>query len=146
MKKWIVRILVAVLVIGAFAAVGFVGYRTGFSHGAQVSANPDNAPRFAERFHRGDLPKSGFHQRDFNRGFPEREFQRPHRGGFGFFSTFMPLARVALLGLVIWIAYMLFKGNGWTLSLTRAGTSQTPPEPSPPVEAPAPKRTSKGKQ
>lgn len=144
MKKWIVRILVAVLVIGAFAAVGFVGYRIGFSHGAQVAGDFENAPRFAQPFQRDEAP--GFAVGSHQRGFPDRELQKNHRGrGFGFASPFFALIKIALFGLVIWVAYMLFKGNGWTLSLTRVGTSQTPPEASP-VEAPAPKRTSKGKQ
>lgn len=143
MKKWIVRILVAVLVIGAFAAVGFVGYRVGFSHGAQFAGDFENGPRFAQPFQRGEAP--GFAFNPHPRGGPDREFKMTHRGrGFGFASPFFVLIKLALLGLVGWVAYMLFKGNGWTLSLTRVAAPQNSPEPTP-VEAPAPKRTGKGK-
>ncbi len=122
MKKWIVRILIAVLVIGAFAAVGFVGYRVGLGHGAQLSGDVDkNTVRGAEPFHRGGMPdfQFGFQGREFQRGFQEHGFQMRHRGGFGFMPPFMPLIQVALLGLMIWFAYKMFKGNGWTLSLAR---------------------------
>lgn len=127
MKKWIVRILIAVLVIGAFAAVGFVGYRAGFSRGVQSSGNFEKGPRVTEPFHRGGMPEFqfGFQDRDFNRGFPQREFQMRHRGGLDFFSPFMFLVRIALLGLVIWLAYMIFKGNGWQLSLTRVQPTES---------------------
>jgi hypothetical protein len=122
MKKWIVRILLAVLVFGAFAAVGFIGYRVGLSHGAQFSGDVvKNTPRGTEPFHRGGMPnfQFGFQGRDFERGFQEHGFQMRHRGGFGFMPPFIPLVHVALLGLIIWFAYKMFKGNGWTLSLTR---------------------------
>ena len=122
MKKWIVRILLAVVVIGAFAAVGFVGYRIGLSHGAQFSGDlPKNIVRGAEPFEHRGMPEFqfGFQGQDFQRGFQERGFQMRHRGGFGFMPPFMPLVYVTLLGLAIWFAYKMFKGNGWTLSLTR---------------------------
>lgn len=144
MKKWIIRILTAVLVIGAFAAVGFGGYRLGFSRGAQVSGNFENAPRFVQPFPRDEMPGRMFGSP--HRGFPDREYQMMRRGGnFGFGLPFFFLIKVALLGLVIWLAYMLFKGNGWTLSLTRVATPQAPPE-AKPAEAPSPKRGGKGKQ
>ena len=143
MKKWIVRILVAVLVIGAFAAVGFVGYRVGFSHGAQFAGDFESGPRFAQPFQRCDAPEFAFNPHQ--RGGPDREFKMTHRGrGFGFASPFFTLIKLALLGLIAWVAYMLFKGNGWTLSLTRVAAPQTPPATTP-VDAPAPKRTGKGK-
>lgn len=120
MKKWIVRILIAVLAIGAFAAVGFLGYRVGFGHGARSSVNLENLAPFAERSERDKMPDApfGFQNHEFQRGFPQREFQMRHGGGFGF-SAFMFLGRIALLGLIIWLAYMIFKGNGWQLSLAR---------------------------
>lgn len=140
MKKWIVRILIAVLVIGAFTAVGFVGYRVGVSHGAQFSSDVDKNPaRGAEPFHRGGMPdfQFGFQGREFQRGFQEHGFQMRHRGGFGFMPPFMPLIYVALLGLMIWFAYKMFKGNGWTLSLTRVQPIENPQ-----VETESPKKES----
>lgn len=121
MKKWIVRIIVAILVLGAFAGVGFTAYRMGYSHGARTSINVEKMPPLAERFEQGKVTdfQFPFHDREFDRGFPHREFEMRHRGGFGFFSPFMFLARIALVGLVIWFFYMMFKGNGWQLSLTR---------------------------
>lgn len=118
MKKWIVRILVAVLVIGALAAAGFVGYRLGFNESVQFSGNRDNAPRGAESAHRGAMPdfQFGFH----GRGVQQRGFQMGHGvRSFGFALPLFGLIKIALLGLVLWLAYMFFKGNGWTLSLTR---------------------------
>ncbi len=144
MKKWITRILIAVLVIGAFAVVGFGGYRLGFNQGAQVSSNFENAPRFAQPFPRDEMPGRMFGSQ--HRGFLNGEYQMTHRGrGFGLIPPFFGLIKIALLSLVLWLAYMLFKGNGWTLSLTRVAAPQTPPE-AKPAEAPSPKRTGKGKQ
>jgi hypothetical protein len=39
--------------------------------------------------------------------------------GFGFFSPLFLIAKVALLGLVLWLVYKMVKGSGWQLSLTR---------------------------
>ena len=117
MKKWIVRIIVAILVIGAFAGVGFAAYHMGYSHGARTSVNIGNMPPLADRSEQGKVTDFQFPFHD--RGFPHREFEMRHRGGFGFISPFMFLARIALFGLVIWFFYMMFKGNGWQLSLTR---------------------------
>lgn len=140
MKKWVVRILVAILVIGAFAAVGFIGYRVGLSHGAQFSGDVvKNTARGSEPFQRGGLPgfQFGFHGREFQRGFQEHGFQMRQRGGFGFMPPFISLVQVALLGLIIWFAYKMFKGNGWTLSLTRVQ-----PVDNLPVETESPKKKS----
>lgn len=122
MKTWIIRILIAVLVIGAFAAVGFAGYRIGFSHGAQFSGN-ENAPRFTQPFHRGGMPEfaDGFHQRGFH--------MTPHARGFGLASPFFALIKIALLGLLVWAGYKLFTSAGWQLTFTRQEAGAPAAEP-----------------
>lgn len=145
MKIWIVRILAVILFLGALAAAGMAGYRVGYLHAAQASVNSDDVPRVG-RFHHGgfDMPKFGDQtgrgfQHDFHSGNP----MLSHRGGFGF-SPFGVLFKVAFLGLVIWGVYLLFKGNGWQLTLARVQplAEQTSPKP----EAVVAKKTRRGKQ
>ncbi len=146
MKKWIIRILVAVLVLGTFAAVGFVGYRLGFAHGARVTRDGNRLPPIA-RFERGGpewIPGQGI-DHSFQRDLPRGGFVMRHRGGFGIFPPLISLAHVIFLGFVIWLAYMLFKGNGWQLSLTRVAAPQTPPVMNQ-SEATAAKKPGKGKR
>lgn len=143
MKKWIIRIILAIVVIGAFAGVGFTGYRVGVVRGAQVSGNFVDVPRFAERFHKDDLSEFqfGFHRNDrgFQRNFGPGGF---HSRGSGFMSPLFTLLKVAVLGLIAWGAYKLFTGNGWQLSFTRHHAETTPAEP---METPA-ARKPRGKQ
>lgn len=141
MKKWIVRIIVALLVIGAFAGVGMVSYRIGYQQGVQgtnagMPALFGHAERFNQNplFRRDTMPQfhPGFSD-DFNhRSMPvfgnSRFTVMNHGSNFGFFSPFRFLFNIALLGLVIWLGYKLFKGNGWQLSLTRQPTSEMKPE------------------
>lgn len=143
MKKWLIRILLAIVVIGAFAGVGFAGYRIGFKQGAQFSGNFDEAPRFVERFHKDGMPEFqfGFHrdERGFDRGFGPGGF---HGRGFRFASPLFFLLKVVVIGLLAWGVYKLLTGNGWQLSFTRHPAEVAPAQP---AEEPAAKK-SKGKQ
>ena len=135
MKKVILSIIGAVLIIGSFAGAGFAGYRIGYSHGVQASANGD-APLFGrfERFGPERIPMPNF-GRDFNRGF-ERGFdhdflrgkfhmmQRGH--GFGIFSPLMFLAHIAIWALIIGLVYLLFRRSGLRLSLTKQPVQDPP--------------------
>ena len=127
MKKVLLAILAAVLVIGVLAGAGFAGYRIGYTHGAQASTNGD-APLFGrfERFGPERMPMPNF-GREFDRGFPRGEFQMMHRGrGFGIFSPLMFLAHLAIWALVIGLGYLLFIRSGLRLSLTKQPV-QNPP-------------------
>ena len=55
MKKWFIRIVVAILVIGAFAGVGFTAYHLGYGQGARTSVNIENMPPRAEHFEQGKV-------------------------------------------------------------------------------------------
>ncbi|HUG34247.1 MAG TPA: hypothetical protein VMJ90_05720 [Anaerolineales bacterium] len=143
MKKWLIRILLVLVAVGALAGAGFAGYRIGLSQGVQLSGNFDDAPRFVERFHKAGMPEFqfGFHRNDrgFNREFGPGGF---HGRGFGFMSPLFVLLKIALFSLIAWGVYKLFTGNGWQLSFTRqpAETTSAAPE-----ETPAAKKP-KGKQ
>lgn len=128
MNKWIVRIILAIVVLGAFAGVGFAGYQLGVRQAGLFSGSFDNGPRFAERFHKDGMPEFqfGFHRND--RGFM-REFGPGgfHGRGSGFMSPFSVLLKLALLGLIALGVYKLFTGNGWQLSFTRQPADATTP-------------------
>lgn len=142
MKKWIIRIIVAILIIGAFAGVGVIAYRVGYQQGTQGtdaglpffghSGRLNQSPQFRQ----DDMPQlhpgfnEGFDHRSMP-GFGNSRFSITRRGGaFSFFSPFHFLFSIILVGLVIWLGYKLFKGNGWQLSLTRqsAGSETAPNE------------------
>lgn len=128
MKKVLLTLLAAILVIGVLAGAGFAGYRIGFDQGARASANgntqsaarPENigpdGPNFGRDFERG-----------FNRGFPHEGFQMMHRGrGFGIFPPIMFLGRIAMWALIIWLVYWLFTRTGLRLSLTKQPVQNAP--------------------
>lgn len=135
MKKVLFWFLGAVVLIGLLAGAGFAGYRIGRLHATNGTVpqfgrsdrftNPDKMPQF--------MP--GMNERSFDRGPGGHRIIMMNRGvGFGFFSPFRILFHIALLGLVIWLAYKLFTGNGWQLSLTRQAenvevSQETIPEP-----------------
>jgi hypothetical protein len=130
MKRVLLTLLGAILVIGALAGTGFAGYRIGFNQGAQISANGDvPLPARPDRFGPHEMP---FHQfdrefdRGFNRGFPHGGF-RMMRRGFGFFSPFMFLGQIAFWGLVILLIYWLFTRSGWTITRTQQTIQNTSP-------------------
>jgi len=127
MKKVLLTLLAAILVIGVLAGAGFAGYRIGYTYGAQASANGDD-PLFGrfERFGPERIPMPNF-GRDPNRGFPHGDFRMmPHSRGFGMFSPLMFLAHIAIWALVIGLVYLLFTRSGWRLSLTKQPVQDPP--------------------
>jgi len=135
MKKVLLAILAAVLVIGVLAGAGFAGYRVGYDQGARVSANGNTPPTGSpENFGRHRMPMFNFGRdpdrgfdRGLDRGLPRGEFQMMHRGrGFGIFSPLMFLAHLAIWALVIGLGYLLFIRSGLRLSLTKQPV-QNPP-------------------
>ena len=132
MKKVILSIIGAVLVIGLFAGVGFAGYRIGYSRGVQESANGDALlfSRF-ERFGPQRIPMPNF-GRDFERGFdhnfPRGKFHMMPRGPrFGILLPLMFLAQIAIWVLVIGLIYVFFTRSGLRLSLTKQPAQNAPP-------------------
>jgi len=129
MKKVLLTLLTIVVVLGLFAATGYAGYRIGLMRGAQLTANSDN-PNPQNRpfgnFDRRGMPNFG---NDFGggpqRGFGMRGF--PMMGmGFGIFSLFGLLVRIAVFALIIWFVYWLFTRSGWRLTRTAAVTESQP--------------------
>jgi hypothetical protein len=134
MKRILLTLLAVFVVLGLFAMSGYAGYRMGYAQGIEREAN-GGAPEFRpfERMGPGRMP---MHEFGFGRGF-HREF-RPGgfpMMGFGFFSLFGFLWRVAILALTVGLAYWLFTRSGW--QLTRTQTTQTVETPSKPVETEA---------
>ena len=139
MKKVLLTLLGIILVAGVLAGAGFAGYRIGYNHGALASA--DEVVRLAPLGK--DFSMHGMPMHNFNQGFDERRFnQRIGPGDFGmlgrgggmrfnFFSPFHFIIRLAIFGLIIWLAYKLFTGNGWKLSLTRQTVENPKVEPAP---------------
>ena len=123
MKRVLLTLLTVVVVLGLFAAAGFAGYRFGYMRGAQISANggaPNQQLRPFDHFDRGGMPMPRFGD-NFGRGF--------HRGfgfgggpmlgmGFGIFSLFGLLMRLAIFALILWFIYWLFTRSGWRLTRT----------------------------
>ena len=122
MKKVLLVILAAVLVLGVLAGAGYAGYQVGYSRAAQSTGNPLFATR-VEHFGPKDMPMHDFGKdfdRGFDRGMSPDGFGRMHHGhGFGFFSPILFLIRIAVLGLIVWLVYKMFRGNGWQLTFTR---------------------------
>lgn len=138
MKKVLLTLLSAIVVLGLFAAVGFTGYRFGYARGIAATADGNVPPPQIGSFdairpNRMPLQRFDFY-RGFHRGFGMDGFVRggiPGMG-FGFFALWGLLWRIALLALVIWFVYWLFTRSGWQLTRTQATstveTQQKPAE------------------
>ena len=123
MKRVLLSLLAVVLILGALGAAGFAGYQFGYRQGALTSNGNDQVFPRGGNFGPGEMPMRNF---GFDRGFGGG-FGMMHRGiGFGFFSPFLFLARIAFWALVIWAIYMLAARSGWRLTKTTT-TGATPP-------------------
>jgi len=126
MKKWVSRLIWVILAIVILAGAGLIGYRLGYRNALQTSENmpSDFFHHFQDQHKLNGEEMRGKHP-EFNigpmrRGFGPDQFRFVNRGhGFGSFSPFGFLFKLVFLGIVIWIFYNLFRGNGWQLSLTR---------------------------
>ena len=146
MKRILLILLVVIIALGALAGAGFAGFRLGYARGTATQG--DVEPRFGtfdpnERpFGLKEFPGPGFRQDD--RAFGPGNFARLDRGrGFG--SPISFLVQIAILGLIVWAVYMLFKGNGWQLTFSRIQT-QTPRVESVQETSVDAEQTDKGKQ
>lgn len=128
MKKVLLTLLAAILVLGVFAAVGYTGYRLGYAQGAQgVQTTADgDLPRFRpfDNFGPRGMPMDRF---GFEHGFPRRFGGFPMMG-FGFFSPLIWLGRIAVLALILWFVYWLLTRSGWRLT-REAAAPEAPPKP-----------------
>jgi hypothetical protein len=127
MKKVLLSLLAALVVLGLFAAVGYAGYRFGYVQGAQAapSAADGQAPELRpfDGWNPRRMPMHDFgFERRFERGFGRRGFPMM---GFGFFPLIF-VGRIIVFALIIWFVYWLVTRSGWRL--TRQ-TSETVPPP-----------------
>ena len=137
MKKVLLTLLGIIVVVGILAGAGFAGYRIGYNHGALASA--DGTVQLAplgRGFEMHGMSMHNFNQ-GFEHGFNQRvgpgDFGMQGRGGmrFNFFSPFYLMIRLAVFGILIWLAYKLIKGSGWKLSLTHQAVESPKVEPAP---------------
>ncbi len=127
MKNVLLTFLVAVILLGLFAAVGFSGYRFGYAQGVEATSNGETlGPRLFERMGPGRMPMHEFGMgRGFPRGFGMDSFSMM---GFGFFSPFRFLVQIAVLALIVWFGYWLFTRSGYSITRTAKGTATPPTE------------------
>lgn len=123
-KNWILKTVVALVIVGVLVAGGYALYRVGYAHGAQGSfagempfmwsGHFDDMPH-ANNWSARTMPFSryGGHMMD---GYSRTPFSGHSMVGYsGFF--FIPwLFRLLFWGGLFWLGYTLFKKNGWTLS------------------------------
>lgn len=125
MKKVLLTLLAVIVVVGALAGAGFVGYRIGYTNGATASGNVTFFGR-AERMNPNLMPHN--FGRDF--GFQAQPYRSPMmgRGDFGIriFSPFRILWNIVILALIIWFVYWLFTKSGWRI--TRQNGQDTSPK------------------
>ena len=127
MKKVLLSLLAAVLILGALGAAGLTGYRYGFDQGRLSVSNGNDefpAPKFGFGPQRMPRHNFGFHHEFGAGGFGT--MQRGMR--FGFFSPLIFLTRIAFWMLVIWAVYTLMARSGWRLTKT-AQTTETQTKP-----------------
>ena len=139
MKKIFLTIVAIILLLGALAGAGYAGYRIGYNNGARSTGNPPLVDRF-ERFGQDRMPMHSFGKdfdHGFNRGFGPGSFGMMHRDmEFGFFPIFAFLARIAVLGLIVWLIYLLITRSGWKLSLARQEVESTSAKTDPEIKTP----------
>ena len=137
MKKVLLTLFGIIVVVGVLAGAGFVGYRFGYMQGATADVERASLPALRNKgFDPQGIPMHNFgngFERGFNnmpghQGFMDRGMRG---GGIGFFSPFRFIVQIAIVGLIIWLAYKLFTGNGWKLSLTRQTVENPKVEPAP---------------
>jgi hypothetical protein len=131
MKKVLLTLLVIVVVLGVFAAVGYAGYRFGYAQGAQrlqVTANGE-VPRPFDDLGPQRMPMHRFEfDRGFERGFGPRGFHMMPVMGFGFFHPLIFLGWILVFGLLIWFVYWLFARSGWRLTRQPAESNPETPK------------------
>jgi len=126
MKKVLLTLLAMILILGALGAAGFAGFQYGYRQGAlaTTAGNGQVVPPGRNFGPQGMMPGRNF---GFDREFGRRGFgMMDHGMGFGFFSPFIFLARLAFWALVIWALYMLVTRSGWRITRTTQTQTTTP--------------------
>jgi len=131
MKKVLLTLLAAIVVLGAFTAVGYTGYRFGYAQSVRTTAAGDSTPPELRPFDQSrphGMPMHNFDGRSA-RGF-DRSFgpDGSHMRGFGFFSLLIFLVPIVVLALIVMFAYWLFTRSGWQLT-RRTQVIETQPTP-----------------
>jgi|SRR5687768_13142337 len=130
MKRLLLILLGAVIVIGVLAGIGYAGYQIGFRQGARTASNSDGSPSVGRpdfNSERLPFPPDGGFERGFDRGFPHGGFRMMDRGGLGFVGPFMFLGHIVFWGLILLLAYLLFTRSGWRLTRTEQTVQRTSP-------------------
>jgi len=139
-KNWIVRSLVAVVILFVLVFGGLALYRLGYARGVMATANADGIPEgFLGRpgmfFDRDDAREMPFYGRPDlpTQSYMRAEFPTDHIFGTrSFISPFSILLRIALLTLFIWLVVKLVKSikgaQSWQLTFQREPMSDPPVE------------------
>jgi len=114
MKKVLLTLLAVIVILGALAGAGFVGYRIGYSRAAIASGNTQFFSR-SDRVNPHLMP--GFNG-DYD--FHMQPYRYPMMGrgvvGFNGFSLIRILWNIAILALIVWFVYWLFNKSGWRIT------------------------------
>ena len=128
MKKFLLTLLVIIAAAGVLGGAGWAGYRYGYNRGVGATSNGKDILKPFENqmpmhnFEQGN--GSGFHHHDME---PRGDFGMMRHGrGFGFFSPFAFLGRLAVFAFIIWLGYKLF--TGWRITFTQPNPKPTEPE------------------
>jgi hypothetical protein len=134
MKKALLIILLVIVGLGLLAGVGFAGYRIGFMQGA---VRAGNLPAFGQ-FRHMDPGQMPMHKYNYNFGQGnERGYMHmmgrgmmPNggfgMGFFGFFGFFRLVWNLAILGLIVWFFYWLFRRSGYRITRDSPSTPDKP--------------------
>ncbi|MCK6539508.1 MAG: hypothetical protein L6Q26_05570 [Anaerolineales bacterium] len=125
MKKILLTLIAAVVILGGLAGAGYAGYRIGFAQGAISSGNAPFIGR-SERMSPRYMPMMPNFDRDF--GLRVQPYRTPTMGrgvfGFSWFTLIRLLWIIAVVTLIVWFVYWLFARSGWRIT-RQAGEDQT---------------------
>src|SRR5258706_1503766 len=141
MKKWITYPIGILLTLVVLAAVGGAGYRMGLMQGCSGAYSPKGGPtEFAKPGDADQDPNQMGQNSPDNIGPGHDDGHRfEHgRGEMHFFSPLFGLMHLVVIGLLIWLAYTLYKKSGWQFVRVNA-----PSEPGTPGDEKKLKRKSK---
>ena len=140
MKKVLLSLLVIILALGLLGAVGFAGYRYGFTQGMIAASNGNgNGQPVGPGF--GMSPRGmPMHNFGFQRGFDRDGFGMMRRAadlGSAFSRSLVFWCGCLFWGLIIAGIVWLITRSGWRLTRT-APVAAAPVAPAPVVETPPP--------
>lgn len=119
-KKWLWWTLAILVILIALAVTGGMGYRMGMIQATRIAQNADGtSAQFPHAYHMHGFDGRSQDMMDRHRSFSSLGFDRRQnfnrfegrRGGF--LPPLFGIFHLVLLGLLIWIGYILFKKSGW---------------------------------